>query len=48
MIAFYDEMTALVHERIAEDVVYAIFNKAFSAVCCNILIDELMKYRWHK
>ena len=45
LIAFCDEMTGLVDEVRAVDVVYLDFSKAFSTVCRNILIDKLKKYR---
>ncbi|KAK4816570.1 hypothetical protein QYF61_017960 [Mycteria americana] len=43
-IIFYDEMTGLVDEGRAVDVVYLDFKKAFDTVSCKILIEKLMKY----
>ncbi|PKU39474.1 hypothetical protein llap_10225 [Limosa lapponica baueri] len=45
---FYDEVTGLVEERRAVDVVYLDFSKTFSAVSHNILVDKLVNYRQHK
>lgn len=45
LISFCDEMAGLINERSALDVVYLNFNKAFDIVSCNILTDNLMKYR---
>jgi len=36
---FYDEVTVLMHERRAVDIVYLDFSKAFNTVSHNILID---------
>lgn len=44
LIACYNEVTSLVDEGTAVDVVHLNFSKAFSAVSHNILIDELTKY----
>ena len=42
LIAFYNEMTGLLDEGRAADVVYLNFCKAFDTVSCNI--DKLTKY----
>ncbi|KAK4806176.1 hypothetical protein QYF61_001099 [Mycteria americana] len=44
MITFYDEMTGLVDEGRAVDIVYLDFRKAFDTVSPKILIEKLMKY----
>ncbi|KAK4811069.1 hypothetical protein QYF61_016355, partial [Mycteria americana] len=44
LINFYDEVTGLVDEGRAMDIVYIDFRKAFDTVSHKILIDKLMKY----
>ena len=44
LINFYDEMTSLVDEGRAVDIVYLEFNKAFDTVFQKILIEKLLKY----
>ncbi|KAK4806997.1 hypothetical protein QYF61_000326 [Mycteria americana] len=44
LITFYDEMTGLVDEGGAADIVYLAFGKAFDTVSRKILIEKLMKY----
>jgi len=46
--AFYDEVTGLVDEGRAVDVVHLHFNKAYDSVPHNVLIDKLMKYKLDK
>ncbi|GAB0184566.1 mitochondrial enolase superfamily member 1 [Grus japonensis] len=41
--AFYNEMTGLVDEKRAMDMVCLHFSKAFDTICHDILIDKLMK-----
>ena len=45
LITFYDEMTGLVDERRAVDIVYPDFSKGFDTVSHKILIDKLLMYR---
>ncbi|GAB0208209.1 mitochondrial enolase superfamily member 1 [Grus japonensis] len=44
LINFYDEMTGLVDEGRAVDIVYLDFKQAFDTVSHSILIEKLMKY----
>ncbi|KAK4824064.1 hypothetical protein QYF61_009915 [Mycteria americana] len=44
LITFYDEMTGLVDQGRAVDVVYLDISKAFGTVSHRILIEKLMKY----
>jgi len=44
LINFYDEVTGLVDERRAVDVVYLNCRKAFDAVSCKILTEKLLMY----
>ena len=44
LIALYDEMTGLVEEGKAVDVVHLDLRKAFNAVSHNILINKLITY----
>lgn len=39
----YDEVTVMVNEGRAVDIVHLIFKKAFNSISCNILTDKLMK-----
>ncbi|KAK4828638.1 hypothetical protein QYF61_000286 [Mycteria americana] len=48
LIAFYDDMTGLVDERGAMDIVYLGFSKFFDTVSSNTVIDKLIKYRLDK
>lgn len=48
LIAFFDEVTSLVDEGRAVDIVHLHFNKAYDSVSHDILIDKLMKYRLGK
>lgn len=42
LITFYNKITDSVDDRRAVGVVYLNFSKAFDAVFCDILIDELL------
>ena len=44
LIIFYDEMTGLVEEGRAVDIVYLDFSKAFDTVSHKIFMKKLMKY----
>lgn len=44
LIALYEEMTSLVDEGRALDVIYLDFSKAFDTIFHNVLLDKLMKY----
>lgn len=44
LITFCGEMTGLVHEEGAVDVVYLDFSKAFSRACWKILRQKLITY----
>lgn len=46
--AFYSEVSSLVDEGRAVNIVSLNFSKAFDAVSCNILIAKLAKYRFDK
>ena len=48
LIAFYKEMTSLVKDGRAVDVIYLDVSKAFNTVSHNIRIDKLIKYGLHK
>jgi len=48
LIGFYDQMTGLVDDRRAGDVVYLDFHQAFNTVSHNILTDKSMKCRLDK
>ena len=41
---FYDQMTGLVGEGRARDIVYLAFSKAFGTVSHKILTDKLLMY----
>ena len=44
LINFYDEVTNLVYERTAADIVYLDFRKAFDTVAHKIPIEKLLMY----
>ncbi|KAK4829153.1 LOW QUALITY PROTEIN: hypothetical protein QYF61_002368, partial [Mycteria americana] len=44
LITFYDEMTSLVDEGRAVDIVYLDFSEAFNTACHKILIEKLLKW----
>ena len=48
LITFYNEVTGLVDEGRAGDVVYLNFSRAFNTVSRNILTEKLTKYRLDK
>lgn len=46
--AFYYDVTGLIYEGRAVDVVYLDFSKAFNSLSCINLIENLMKYGMNK